>query len=190
MKIFMTAVKIFLLFTLLTGFAYPLLITGIAQLFFREKANGNIIFRNNQKIGSTLIGQQFDSSLYFFSRPSAVDYNPLPSGGSNYALTNSKLKKLVNDRRKNFISANQLDSLSNIPAEMLFTSASGLDPHITPGAAILQINRIVKARHFTARQRSELIKQLELHTENPQFLCLGEKRINVLLLNLELDKIR
>ena len=103
-----------------------------------------------------LIGQQFDSTIYFSSRPSAISYNPLPSGGSNYGLTNAKLKNLVDGTKKQFIAFNQLDSLTVIPSEMLFASASGLDPHISPEAALLQVDRIAKARNFNNIQKAKL----------------------------------
>jgi K+-transporting ATPase ATPase C chain len=190
MKTLIISIKIFLFFTLLTGGIYPLLVTGIAQILFPVKANGSMIKKDNITIGSELIGQKFDTSVYFSSRPSAIDYDPLPSGGSNYALTNVKLEKLVNERRKQFIAFNQLDSLSEIPSEMLFTSASGLDPHISQKAALLQVDRISKARNFDNNQKIKLEQLIMIYTDAPQFLCLGEERINVLLLNLETDKIR
>jgi K+-transporting ATPase ATPase C chain len=189
MKTLFTALKIFLFFTVLTGIVYPLLVTGMAQVLFPVKANGSLIIKNNKTIGSELIGQQFDSAIYFSSRPSAVSYNPLPSGGSNYALTNARLKYLVDERKQKFISFNQLDSLTVIPSVMLFASASGLDPHISPGAALLQVERIVKARNFNQNQKQLLLQSINKHTENPRFTFLGEERINVLLLNLELDMI-
>ncbi len=190
MKTIIIAIKIFLFFTLLTGVIYPLFITGIAQVVFPTKADGSLIVRNNQIIGSELIGQQFDSSVYFTSRPSAVSYNPLPSGGSNYGLSNQKLKQLVDDRKHQFYMDNNLDSLTVIPSEMLFASASGLDPHISPQAASLQVERIVKARNFTAEQKQKLLECVKANSEAPQFFFLGKPRINVLMLNLEADKIR
>ena len=190
MKTVFISLKIFLFFTILTGIIYPLFVTGIAQLAFPAKANGSIIIKDNNAIGSRLIGQQFDSIIYFSSRPSAISYNPLPSGGSNYGLTNVKLKNLVAERRKQFIKLNQLDSLTTIPSEMLFASASGLDPHISPQAALIQVDRIAKARSFKNNQKQKLFQCINALTENPQFYCLGEERINVLLLNLETDKIR
>lgn len=190
MKTLIISLKIFLFFTILTGIIYPLFITGIAQLVFNAKANGSIICKHNQPIGSKLIGQQFDSAIYFTSRPSAISYNPLPSGGSNYGLTNVKLKLFVDSIRKKFIAFNHFDSLTVIPSEMLFASASGLDPHISPQAAFLQVERIAKARNFNQLQKQKLIQCIKRLTEAPQFLCLGEERINILLLNLETDKIR
>jgi potassium-transporting ATPase KdpC subunit len=187
MKTLIISLKIFLFFTILTGIIYPLLITGITQVVFPAKANGSLIVKNNKMVGSELIGQQFDSTIYFTSRPSAILYNPLPSGGSNYALTNSKLKTLVAERRRQFIAFNQLDTLTEIPSEMLFASASGLDPHISQKAALLQVNRIAKARNFNTTQKLRLIQCIKEHTLEPQFLVLGEERVNVLDLNLELN---
>jgi K+-transporting ATPase ATPase C chain len=189
MKTFNISLKIFLFFTLLTGIVYPLLITGIVQVVFPAKANGSLIVMDNKIIGSELIGQQFDSIIYFTSRPSAVSYNPMPSGGSNYGLTNVKLKNQVDLRKKQFIEFNQLDSLAAIPSEMLFASASGLDPHISPQAALLQVDRITKARNFNNDQKQKLIQDIRDLTEAPQFSFLGEERINVLVLNLEINKL-
>ena len=181
MKTIKISLKIFLFFTILTGIIYPIFITGIAQLIFPRKANGSMIVQNSKTIGSELIGQQFDSTIYFMSRPSAVLYNPLPSGGSNYGLTSKKLKNLVIDRKNKFI---------EIPSEMLFASASGLDPDISPEAAFLQVNRIVTARKFNDLQKQQLLSGIAKLTKNPQFFCLGQKRVNVLWLNLYADSIR
>jgi len=190
MKTLIISLKIFLFFTVLTGIIYPLVVTGIALSLFPGKANGSLIVKDHQKIGSELIGQQFDSDRYFTSRPSAVSYNPLPSGGSNYGLTNDRLKNLISDRRQQFRVFNQLDTRTAIPAEMLFASASGLDPHISLRAALLQVDRITRSRKFNMLQKQKLIKCVQNISESPQFLCLGEERINVLLLNLRLDGIK
>jgi len=189
-KAFITSLKIFLFFTVLTGIIYPLIVTGFAQVFFPGKADGSLIFINSKIIGSELIGQQFDTSIYFMSRPSAISYNPLPSGGSNYGPTSTKLKKLVVERKQKFIACNKLDSLTEIPSEMLFASASGLDPHISPKAAYLQVERIAQSRNFNSDQKLKLEQLIKDQTEAPQFFCLGEERVNVLLLNLEIDKIK
>ena len=188
MKSLVVSLKIFLFFTVLTGIIYPLFVTGIAQVAFPSKANGSLITKNNQVVGSELIGQQFNSAKYFTSRPSAISYNALPSGGSNYGVTSAKLKEQVAERRKQFLAFNNLDSLTAIPSEMLFASGSGLDPHISPQAAYLQVNRIAIARNYNDSQKQNLILTIKKLTEAPQLLCLGDERINVLLLNLELDK--
>ena len=190
MKTFGIALKIFLVFTILTGVIYPLLVTGIAQVVFPHQANGSLILKDNKVIGSELIGQQSDSTIYFTSRPSAIGNNPLPSGGSNYGLTNAKLKAQVIERRNKFIAFNQLDKNAEVPSDMLFASASGLDPHISPEAAQLQINRIVTARHFSNVQKQKLKTLVEEMSETPQLTCLGESRVNVLLLNIALDKLK
>ena len=189
MKTLITALKIFLFFTILTGILYPLTITGIAQVLFPDKANGSLIVNDNKIVGSELIGQQFDSVIYFTARPSAISYNPLPSGGSNYGLTNTRLKTLVEERKTRFLDFNRLDSLTIIPSEMLFASASGLDPHISQKAALLQVERIVKARKFNSLQEQNLIQSIKDITEKPQFSVLGEERVNILKLNIEIDEI-
>ena len=166
------------------------MVTGIVQVLFPVKANGSIIMTGTKKSGSLLIGQQFDSARYFSSRPSAVAYNPLPSGGSNFGLTSEKLTAVVADRKKAFITMNHLDSLAVIPSEMLFASASGLDPHISNRAALMEVDRIAGVRRFDGIQRQKILKCIGQLTEPPQYLCFGEERINVLLLNLEIDKIR
>jgi potassium-transporting ATPase KdpC subunit len=189
MKTFIISLKLFLFFTILTGIVYPLLVTGFAQVLFPEKANGSLIVKDNQMIGSELIGQKFDSSIYFTSRPSAISYNPLPSGSTNFGLTNGKLLKLVTNRREQFIAFNQLDSLTIVPSEMVFASASGLDPDISPDAALLQADRISKARNFDTIQTQDLLRSIINNIEKPQFLVLGKERVNVLILNLELNKL-
>lgn len=190
MKTFCTSLKIFLLFTVLTGIIYPLLITSIAQIFFHEKANGSIIKDKKIIIGSKLIGQHFDSPIYFHPRPSATDYNTLPSGGSNMSITNLRLKEAVGKRKSDFITENNIDTLTDIPSEMVFASASGLDPHISPEAALLQVNRISAARDFDLLRKEKLIQLIKLQTEAPRLSFTGTKKINVLLLNLEVDKIK
>lgn len=189
MRTFITALKTFLLFTVLTGIIYPFFITGVSQLLFPEKSNGSLIIRQNRIIGSKLIGQKFDSIAYFSSRPSSVSYNPLPSGGSNLGISSSKLLSIVNSRKSQFVSVNHIDSTILIPSEMLFASASGLDPHISREAAILQVNRICYVRKFDDSKRQLLLGLIGELTEAPQFFCLGEERINVLVLNIGLDKL-
>jgi potassium-transporting ATPase KdpC subunit len=188
MKNLIISLKIFLFFTVLTGIVYPLLVTCIAQAAFHEKANGSLIVFDNRTVGSRLIGQQFDSAVYFSSRPSAVSYNPLPSGGSNYGLSNARLRDLVEERRRKFISLNQPDSSAIVPSEMLFASASGIDPHISQNAALLQVDRIAKARKLNTSEKQSLVNLVVSLTADPQFSILGEKRVNVLMLNLELDR--
>lgn len=183
------SIKIFALFTVLCGIAYPLLITGIAQIAFPKKANGSLIVQGNKVVGSELIGQKFDSAVYFASRPSAIDYNPMPSGGSNLGQTSKKLLQQVTERKAQLIKFNELSDSEMIPSEMLYASASGLDPHISPKAALMQVERIVKARQLDSNQKQQLLNSITELTEAPQFSFFGEERINVLCLNLKLDQL-
>jgi K+-transporting ATPase ATPase C chain len=183
------AIKFLFVMTILTGIIYPLFMTGLAQLIYPSKANGSLIKRDGRIIGSELIGQKFDSTVYFWSRPSAIGYNPIPSGASNYGPTSDTLKKLVDARRVLFAKTNSFKDPLTTPKEMAFASGSGLDPHISPEAAFMQVERISSARHFDNSQREKLLKKINELTAGPQFFILGEQRINVLVLNLELDKI-
>jgi potassium-transporting ATPase KdpC subunit len=183
------ALKFLLVMTILTGIIYPLIMTGLAQVIFPLKANGSLIKKDGKIIGSELIGQKFDSTIYFWSRPSAIGYNPIPSGASNYGPTSNTLKKQVTARRILFAKMNSISDPLTVPKEMVFASGSGLDPHISPEAALMQVERIAKARHFNDSQKEKLLKEIEELTEAPQYLCLGEDRINVLMLNLRLNEI-
>jgi len=183
------SIKIFALFTVLCGIVYPLFITGIAQVAFPEKANGSLIIQDNKVIGSELIGQKFDQDNYFWSRPSATNYSTMPSGGSNLGPSSEKLKQQVAERTAQWNAANPTEAPEKIPSEMLLASASGLDPHISPKAALLQVDRIVKVRNLNDTQKQQLLKSITELSEAPQFAFLGENRINVLALNLELDKL-
>ncbi len=189
-KPIITSLLMILFFTVLTGIVYPLIVTGIARGFFHKEAEGSIIMKNGSIIGSELIGQEFDSTACFWSRPSAIGYQPLPSGGSNLSWSDQRLSKLVEVRKESFIRANMLNDTTAVPAEMLFASGSGLDPDISPRAAFLQVERIAQARKFDEDQKQKLVKLISGMTEKRQFSFFGEERINVLLLNLELDKIR
>lgn len=176
--------------TVLTGVIYPLAMTGIAQLAYPSKANGSMISKDGKVIGSELIGQKFDSIIYFSSRPSAIGYNPMPSGASNYGPTSDNLRNLVASRRLTFATLNSVKDVSVIPYDMLFASGSGLDPHISPEAAIMQVDRISKARNLSQAQKEKLSATIRDLTEPPQFFFLGEPRINVLKLNMNLDFIQ
>jgi len=183
------SLKMLGIMTILLGIIYPLFITGIAQLAFPYQANGSLIEVNGAVRGSELIGQKMDSAAWFHSRPSATDYNTLPSGASNLALTNKKLYDLVQVRKQKIMEENNLGENSVIPAEMLFASASGLDPHISPEAAKIQVNRIAVARGFSEEQKKQLNDLIDKLTEMPQYGIFGCARVNVLKLNLELATI-
>ncbi len=180
------AFLLLLIFSLLTGVIYPLAITGIAQLVFPTQANGSLIYRNDKPVGSSLIGQQFTDAKYFWSRPSAtspIGYNAESSGGSNLGPTNPDLAKAVQER----IAVLQKADPGNkqpIPVDLITSSASGLDPHISPAAADYQIARVAKARGMDEKVVRQLIAK---YTEGRTFGLLGEPRVNVVELNLELD---
>lgn len=176
--------------TILLGVIYPLFITGITQVAFPSKANGSVIDINGTLRGSELMGQKTDTAIYFSTRPSATDYNTLASGSSNLGLTSQKLYDLVQSRKTDFIAKNNLSDNTDIPSDMLFTSASGLDPHISPQAAKIQVNRVSGARSFSEEQKRQLNVLVNRLTEKPQFGILGCARVNVFILNLELDKLK
>jgi K+-transporting ATPase ATPase C chain len=184
------ASKFLLVITVLTGIVYPLFMTGLAQLCFHYKANGSLVMKDGKIVGSELIGQKFDSSIYFWSRPSAIDYNPVPSGASNYGPTSEKLKKQVSERRTAFAAKNSIKDTNAVPLEMIFASASGLDPHISPGAAFCQMERVSTARNLNAAQKQKVQQLIKDNTEEAQYFLFGEPRINVFKLNLALDNLR
>lgn len=183
------ALKFLFIMTILTGIIYPVFFTGIAQVAFREKSNGSLITKNGKIIGSSLIGQKFDSSAYFWSRPSAVDYNPVPSGASNFGPTSTKLITLVSQRKSAFISNNEVKDTTSVPLEMIFASGSGLDPQTSVEAVLMQVKRIANARKFNNSQEQKVLDLINQHTRKPQFGLLGEERINILQLNIALDEI-
>jgi len=184
------ALKILLVMTVLTGVVYPLTMTGILQLAFPGRSNGSMVYREGQIIGSELIGQKFDSSIYFWPRPSAIDYNPIPSSGSNLGPASNKLKAQVEQRRELLLKVHHIDHQSEIPIEMIVASASGLDPHISPEAALMQASRVASARNLNENQKDELLQLISDLSEKPQILIFGQPRINVFKLNLALDNIR
>jgi K+-transporting ATPase ATPase C chain len=185
-----TGLRFLVLMIILTGLVYPGLVTIITSIFSPNEAQGSLVIRNGVIIGSKLIGQNFDSQKYFWSRPSFNNYNPLPSGASNLGLTNPLLINMVIQREKDFSQANKIKEDLNIPPEMVTASASGLDPHISPTAALLQISRIAQARGMDKVEQDKLIDLVNDLTENRQFAFLGEPRINVFLLNLKIDSLK
>src|SRR5262245_34372252 len=183
-KNLITAVLMTIATTILLGLFYPLLVTGIAQVIFPKKANGELIRKNGTNIGSSLIGQGFSGPGYFHSRPSAAGkgWDAANSGGSNLGPTNQKLL----DRVKGDLATAQADNPgSPVPIDLVTTSASGFDPHITPASAEFQSPRVAKARGVTVDQLRTLVAT---HTEGRQLGVLGEPRVNVLELNLDLDQ--
>jgi potassium-transporting ATPase KdpC subunit len=178
-----TAVLYTIVTTVIFGLVYPFVVTGIAQVLFKDKANGQLLQQNGQLVGSRIIGQPFTAASYFHSRPSFAGngYDAANSSGSNYAPTN---KKLI-DRVAGDVTALQLDHPNtDVPIDLVTSSGSGLDPDITPAAAEFQVDRIARERHLTEDAVRKLIAR---NTQGRQLGFLGEPRVNVLTLNLDLD---
>lgn len=176
MKHWMISLKIFIALTILTGVIYPLMITLIAQLTMPSQANGSLFYKDQHLIGSTLIAQKFTSDRYFWPRPSAIDYQATLSGGSNLGPTSKKLKERVEKSVK--------EMGEHVPSELVYTSGSGLDPHISLTTALFQIERIAKARSLP----EETLRQFVIDFSNPwQQRLFGMDYLNVLLLNNALD---
>ena len=191
------ALVLLVLMTVLTGLAYPLFVTGVAQLIFPQQANGSLLERGGKVIGSELIGQNFTTAKYFHGRPSATTdndpndatktiaapYNAANSGGSNAGPTSKALIARV----KGDVEAARNDSHAPVPVDLVTTSASGLDPDITPAAALFQVARVAAARHLPEERLVALVTQM---TQDRFLGIFGEKRVNVLKLNLALDALK
>ena len=183
------AVVLLVLMTVITGVAYPLLVTGIAQSTMAGKADGSLIFKDGKAIGSALVGQGFSDPKYFWGRPSATApfaFNADASSGSNQGPTSKALADAVADRVKTLREADPANQ-GPVPVDLVTASASGLDPHISPAAAEYQAGRVAAARKLAPARVRELVAR---HTEPRTLGLLGEPRVNVLRLNLELDAIR
>ena len=190
-KLIIQSVKQTLVWTIITGVGYSLVITAIAQLAFKEKANGSLVVRDGKIIGSALLAQQFQGTNYFWPRPSACTYGTgaaglVASSGSNLGPTSGPLQTNVMNNVAAFISGNNLPTNTVVPADMVFASASGLDPHISPEAARLQIARVAASRGVSENKVKALVDRF---TEAPQWGFLGQPRVNVLLLNVALDEM-
>lgn len=181
------SLRAFLTLAILLGIVYPLLITGISKIFMPQKANGSLIVKNNEIIGSELIGQNFDDPKYFHSRFSAADYAPEYSKASNLGPSNKKLLDQVEARVKQIRAENHLSKNAELPADMVLSSASGVDPHISIRNAMLQLSRIAKIRKIPPNKIEALIKQ----NTDPDFIGLwGHEAVNTLKLNIALDSSR
>jgi potassium-transporting ATPase KdpC subunit len=180
------AVRMTLVLTVLTGMLYPALVTGIAQAIFPKQANGSLIEVNGKVIGSELIGQKFSKPEYFQGRPSAAGdgYDAANSGASNLGPTSQKLVERIKADAEKFRKENP-DFSGPIPSDLLTTSASGLDPHLSPASAAAQVGRVARARGITQDQAEQMVDRF---TEPRQLRFLGESRVNVLKLNLALDR--
>jgi len=180
---------IFAVFAVLTGLAYPLFMTGFAQVAFKSKANGSIVNQDGKAVGSSLIGQSFTGANYFHGRPSAAGtngYDATASGGSNLGPTNPALTQAIQRRAAQVRKENGLAPDAKVPADLVEASASGLDPDISPASALLQVKRVARERNLPQAVVLELVKS---HIQNRQLSTLGEPRVNVLELNLALDRM-
>jgi potassium-transporting ATPase KdpC subunit len=180
-------VLVFFALTLLTGVAYPILVTAVAQVIFPHQANGSLIERDGKVVGSQLIGQQFDDPKYFWSRPSATSppYNASASTGSNYGPTNPAQLDAVKERAAAVKKANPSQT-GPVPVDLVTASGSGLDPHISPAAAEYQLIRVAQARGIDPRRVRDLVSE---HTSGRTLGVCGEPFVNVLKINLALDSL-
>jgi K+-transporting ATPase ATPase C chain len=190
MKLLLQSIRQTVLWSLVTGILYPVVITIIAQVAFHDQANGSLVTRDGKLIGSALLAQQFTGSNYFWPRPSACTYGTGPTGinassGSNLGPTSGQLQTNVQNNAAAFISGNNLPTNTVVPADMVFASASGLDPHISPEAAQLQVARVAASRGMAVDKVKNLVEQ---YVEPPQWGFLGQARVNVLMLNVALDQ--
>jgi potassium-transporting ATPase KdpC subunit len=183
------AITLFIALSVITGLVYPLAVTGIAQVAFKESANGSLIVRDGKAVGSDLIGQSFSDAGHFWSRPSATSpmpYNAANSGGSNLGSSHPTLAEAVKARVEALRTADP-GNTAPVPVDLVTASASGLDPHISRAAADYQAARVARARGLPESRVRELVEQ---HTERPLLGFIGEPRVHVLRLNLALDRAK
>ena len=183
------AITLFIALSVITGLVYPLAVTGIAQVAFKESANGSLIVRDGKAVGSDLIGQRFSDAGHFWSRPSATSpmpYNAANSGGSNLGSSHPTLAEAVKARVEALRTADP-GNTAPVPVDLVTASASGLDPHISRAAADYQAARVARARGLPESRVRELVEQ---HTERPLLGFIGEPRVHVLRLNLALDRAK
>lgn len=188
-RLIRNAVTMLLVMTAITGLVYPLAVTGVAQVLFPRQANGSLIERDGKPIGSELIGQSFDDPRYFWGRPSATTpqpYNGTASNGSNLGPSNPALRDAVQQRIDALRKADP-GNAATVPVDLVTASGSGLDPDITPAAAQYQVARVARARHLDVAQVQQLVAH---YTQGRQLGLLGEPRVNVLALNLALDRVQ
>jgi K+-transporting ATPase ATPase C chain len=185
MKTLFQSIMQTIVWTVICGLAYPLVVTGIAQVAFRDQANGSLLMRDGKLVGSSLIAQQFTGPTYFWPRPSAGTYATVPSGASNLGPTSAALQSNVAGYLKTLRDAHKLPADAPVPADLVYTSASGVDPHISPEAATFQVGRVAAARGVPVADVRALVVRF---VEPPQWGIFGQGRVNVLPLNLALDR--
>jgi len=189
LKLTAQAIRQTIFWTLATGIVYPAALTALAQVAFKKQADGSLVMRDGKLVGSELLAQQFQGPAYFWPRPSAASYGTGPSGlsassGSNLGPTSAQLQTNVRTNAKALRDAHKLAADAPVPADLVYASASGLDPHISPDSARFQIARVAAARGIGEDKVRALVERF---VEPPQWGFLGEPRVNVLLLNLALD---
>jgi len=189
MRLFKQEIMVFIVFSVLCGFVYPLFVTVVSQFLFPWRSNGSIITSGNQILGSEIIGQKFDSPKYFHGRPSTTNpaYNASGSSGSNFGPTNMKFLEEVKEQIAQIRHENGLPSNAPVPADLVLASASGLDPHISVESAMFQIRRISKERRLSEAEVEAIVRQ---HIEHRLLGIWGQPRANVLKLNLAMDKLK
>jgi K+-transporting ATPase ATPase C chain len=185
MKPIRTAIVVFVFWTIVVGGIYPLLMTGVGAALFPRKTQGSLVARDGKVVGSSLLAQDFQSDVYFHPRPSAAKYDPTNSGASNWGWTSSDLKKAYDQHKSDW---QKSYGPGDPPMDMVFASGSGLDPHISPASAEIQAKSVAAARHLDAEKTSQLLALVRSFEEGPQLGFLGEPRVNVLALNVALDK--
>ena len=183
--IFLSSIRMFLALTALAGVLYPVGVTLVATTLFPHEAKGSLVYHKNVVVGSELIAQPVLDPSYFQPRPSAGDYGTVPSGASNLAITNHVLKDAIQTQASKWGK-----SVEELPSDLLFSSGSGLDPHISPEAAYFQVPFMARARGLSEQQVRSLERLIAEHIENPQWGILGESRVNVLLLNRKIDTMK
>jgi K+-transporting ATPase ATPase C chain len=182
---FSVTLRLFLVMTIITGIIYPAVITVVGRMAFPWQSGGSIMIHGSTAVGSLLIAQPSNGPRYFAPRPSAGNYATVPSAASNYAVSNAALHDSLKARAQL-----RKKPVGEMPSDLLFSSGSGLDPHLSPEAALFQADQIARLRGLSAQKESELKAMIISHVEKPQFGALGNARVNVLLLNCYLDRLR
>jgi potassium-transporting ATPase KdpC subunit len=183
----MKYIRLSIVMIFIFGLGYPALMTGIAQVFFPHQANGNIVYNDQkQAVGSELIGQSFEDPKYFHGRLSSISYDAASSGSPNYAPSNKEMMMRTEKAAEEWLQKNPEKTKEEVPLDLITNSASGLDPHISPEAALFQVPAVAKATGLSEEQLTNLVNK---HTEGRMLGIFGEPRVNVLKLNLELQKL-